>query len=93
MSQKTHIPFVVYLLGLTIFALTTAEFMVAGMMPSLAAALNVSVGEIGYLISLYALGMAVGGPVLGIVHHVPALDRPNKQERWEMKSAMFLNSA
>ncbi|EEF1055247.1 MFS transporter, partial [Salmonella enterica subsp. enterica serovar Typhi] len=49
-------PFVVYLLGLTIFALTTAEFMVAGMMPSLAAALNVSVGEIGYLISLYALG-------------------------------------
>ena len=65
----------------------------AGMMPLLAAALNVSVGEIGYLISLYALGMAVGGPVLGIVHHVPALDRPNKQERWEMKSAMFLNRA
>jgi len=64
MSRPTPIPFVVYLLGLTIFALTTAEFMVAGMMPSLAAALNVSVGEIGYLIALYALGMAIGGPVL-----------------------------
>ncbi|WP_397458678.1 MFS transporter [Pseudomonas asplenii] len=64
MNPKEPVPFVVYLLGLTIFALTTAEFMVAGMMPSLAAALNVSVGEIGYLISWYALGMTIGGPVL-----------------------------
>ena len=76
MSQKAPIPFVVYLLGLTIFALTTAEFMVAGMMPSLAAALDVSVGEIGYLISLYALGMAVGGPVLTAL--LLALRIPNK---------------
>ncbi|VFR79238.1 putative MFS transporter [plant metagenome] len=77
MGQKTHIlPFVVYLLGLTIFALTTAEFMVAGMMPSLAAALNVSVSEIGYLISLYALGMAFGGPVLTAL--LLALRVPNK---------------
>lgn len=38
--------------------------MVAGMMPSLAVALSVSVGEIGYLISWYALGMDIGGPVL-----------------------------
>lgn len=76
MNQKPHIPFVVCLLGLTIFALTTAEFMVAGMMPSLATALNVSVGEIGYLISLYALGMAIGGPVLTAA--LLALRIPNK---------------
>ncbi|KQU86438.1 MFS transporter [Ensifer sp. Root31] len=38
--------------------------MVAGMMPSLAQALNVSVAEIGYLISLYAVGMIIGGPLL-----------------------------
>ncbi|MEJ2801486.1 MFS transporter [Comamonadaceae bacterium PP-2] len=64
MSKPTPMPPVVYLLGLTIFCLTTAEFMVAGMMPALATALQVSVGEIGYLISLYALGMAIGGPIL-----------------------------
>lgn len=57
-------PFVIYLLGLTIFSLTTAEFMVAGMMPALATAFDVSVGQIGYLITYYALGMAVGGPLL-----------------------------
>jgi predicted MFS family arabinose efflux permease len=58
------VPLVVHLLGLTIFTLTTAEFMVAGMMPALAAAFGVGVGAIGFLISLYALGMALGGPVL-----------------------------
>ncbi len=67
MGRKTEVPWIVHLLGMTIFALTTAEFMVAGMMPALASALSVSVGEIGYLISLYALGMALGGPVLTVL--------------------------
>lgn len=70
-------PFVVYILGLTIFALTTSEFMVAGMLPSLASALAVSVGEVGNLISLYALGMAIGGPVLTALLLVRGL--PNKR--------------
>lgn len=64
MKEKTALPFVVYLLGFTIFTLTTAEFMVAGMMPALAQAFDRSVGEVGYLISWYALGMALGGPLL-----------------------------
>jgi predicted MFS family arabinose efflux permease len=70
-------PSVVYLLGLTIFSLTTAEFMVAGMMPSLAQALGVTIGEIGYLISLYALGMAIGGPLLTAL--LLALRMPHKR--------------
>lgn len=57
-------PVIVYFLALAVFALTTSEFMVAGMMPSLAQALNVSVPEVGYLISYYAAGMVIGGPVL-----------------------------
>ncbi|VBB11099.1 MFS transporter [Burkholderia stabilis] len=57
-------PLVVYILGLTIFSLNTSEFMVAGMMPSLTQAFGVSVTQIGYLISLYALGMVIGGPLL-----------------------------
>lgn len=61
---RREIPASIYLLGMTIFAITTSEFMVAGMMPSLAAAFDVSVARIGYLISLYAIGMVVGGPLL-----------------------------
>lgn len=54
----------VYLLSGTIFVITTAEFMVAGLMPSLASAYSVSVGEIGNLIALFALGMTLGGPLV-----------------------------
>lgn len=57
-------PLAVYLLGVTIFVLTTSEFMVAGMMLSLAQAFGVPVAQVGHLISLYALGMVVGGPML-----------------------------
>lgn len=58
------LPPAVYLLGATIFAITTSEFMVAGMMPSLSAAFGVSVAEVGYLISLFAIGMTIGGPLV-----------------------------
>jgi len=57
-------PVNVYLLALSVFALTTSEFMIAGMMPSLAHALDVPIASVGYLISFYAAGMVVGGPVL-----------------------------
>lgn len=59
-------PLAVYILGLTIFSLTTSEFMVAGMMPSLTQAFGVSVTQVGYLISYYAIGMMIGGPVLTV---------------------------
>lgn len=70
-------PLVVYILGLTIFSLTTSEFMVAGMMPSLALALDEPVTRIGYLISLYAMGMVIGGPLSTII--LLKLRVPNKQ--------------
>src|SRR6478735_8199771 len=63
-AVREGLPVVVYVLGLTIFSLTTSEFMVAGMMPSLSAALGVTIAEVGYLISIYAAGMVVGGPLL-----------------------------
>ncbi|QIL80182.1 MFS transporter [Diaphorobacter sp. HDW4A] len=60
-------PFSVYLLALTIFALGTSEFMIAGMMPSLTSALGITVAQGGNLISLYAAGMVVGGPLVTAV--------------------------
>ncbi len=57
-------PVAVFVLGLGIFALVTSELQVTGMMPVMAAELAVPVPRIGYLVSLYALAMAVGGPLL-----------------------------
>ncbi|GEN85284.1 MFS transporter [Oceanobacillus sojae] len=59
-------PFVVFILGFLIFSQTTSEFMVAGIMPSLSEEFGVSIAAIGYLISAYAVGMIVGGPILTI---------------------------
>ncbi|MFE2757723.1 MFS transporter [Actinosynnema sp. NPDC059335] len=59
-------PIAVYVLGLGIFSVTTSEFMVSGLMPALAADFGVSIPAVGYLISVYAAGMAVGGPLLTV---------------------------
>ncbi|MGX1777206.1 MFS transporter [Nocardia brasiliensis] len=57
-------PFAVYVLGLGVFCLNTTEIMVAGLIPGMSSDLGVSIAAIGYLVSLFAVGMVVGGPVL-----------------------------
>jgi DHA1 family inner membrane transport protein len=48
------------------FAFGTTEFVIAGILPNVAEGLGVSVPAAGYLVSGYALGIAVGGPLLTI---------------------------
>jgi DHA1 family inner membrane transport protein len=48
------------------FAFGTTEFVVAGVLPEVADGLKVSVPTAGYLVSAYALGIAIGGPLLTI---------------------------
>jgi len=62
--MKATLPLAVYVLGFTLFAMTTSEFMVAGLITSMADDLNVSISKVGYLITLYSLGMVFGGPLL-----------------------------
>nr|WP_269435092.1 MFS transporter [Enhydrobacter aerosaccus] len=72
------------------FGVTTSEFMVAGMMPSLSSAFDVPVGEIGYLISLFALGMTVGGPLItALLLHLRV---PNKQALLWLLGLFFVGS-
>ena len=54
------------LLALTIsaFAIGTTEFVIVGLLPTIAADLGVNLPSAGLLVSLYALGVAVGAPVL-----------------------------
>ncbi|MDL9997940.1 MFS transporter [Variovorax sp. J22P240] len=54
------------LLALTIsaFAIGTTEFVIVGLIPTIAADLQIGLPSAGLLVSLYALGVAVGAPVL-----------------------------
>ena len=49
------------------FAFGTTEFVIAGVLPQVAAGLGVSVPSAGYLVSGYAIGIAVGGPLLTLL--------------------------
>lgn len=51
-------------LFLAAFAFGTTEFVIAGVLPEVATGLGVSVPTAGYLVSGYALGIAIGGPLL-----------------------------
>ncbi|MCT1591493.1 MFS transporter [Kocuria palustris] len=55
-----------WLLMLTLLVVTMSELQTAGMLPYMARDLGVSTGDIGLLVSVYALGMAIGGPILAI---------------------------
>ncbi|RFU84118.1 MFS transporter [Streptomyces triticagri] len=59
-------PRAVYVLALGIFAMVTSEFVVAGLMPQMADGLGVTIPQIGYLITTFAVAMAVGGPFLTV---------------------------
>lgn len=56
----------VFSLMLVVFSLTTGEFVIAGILPDVAGDLAVSVPAAGLLVSAYALGMIVGGPVVTV---------------------------
>lgn len=55
-----------WLLMLTLLVVTMSELQTAGMLPYMARDLDVNTGDIGLLVSVYALGMAIGGPLLAI---------------------------
>ncbi|MCA1245013.1 MFS transporter [Massilia sp. MS-15] len=57
-------PLALWALTLSAFAIGTTEFVIVGLIPTIAASLHVSVPSAGLLVSLYALGVAVGAPVL-----------------------------
>ncbi|MHA5054757.1 Cmx/CmrA family chloramphenicol efflux MFS transporter [Streptomyces sp. SD15] len=59
-------PFVIYVLGLGIFAQGTSEFMLSGVLPSVALDLDVPLSSAGLLVSAFAVGMFTGAPLLGL---------------------------
>jgi predicted MFS family arabinose efflux permease len=55
---------VVYLLAVSVFVMATSELVVAGILTMIADDLQVSIGTAGQLVTVYAVGIALGSPVL-----------------------------
>ncbi|MFG1625881.1 MFS transporter [Kribbella sp. NPDC049227] len=58
-----------------VFGVTTGEFVLAGILPAVAGDLEVSIPAAGLLVTAYALGMIVGGPLLTAI----TAGRPRKR--------------
>ncbi|WP_298924662.1 MFS transporter [uncultured Ramlibacter sp.] len=79
-------PIALLALTLSAFAIGTTEFVIVGLIPTVAADLAVSVPSAGLLVSLYALGVAIGAPVLtALTGKVP--------RKWLMLGLMALFTA
>ncbi|WP_189856471.1 Cmx/CmrA family chloramphenicol efflux MFS transporter [Streptomyces poonensis] len=59
-------PLAVHILGLSVFALGTSEFMLSGLLPPIAEDMDVTIPQAGLLISAFAIGMVVGAPLLAV---------------------------
>jgi len=83
MTENKHtevIPPAVYLLALSLFAMGSAEFLMGGILPMIAADLRITLPTAGTLISAFAIGALIGGPPFAIL----AL-------RWPSRTTLFIS--
>ncbi|MFC6881899.1 MULTISPECIES: Cmx/CmrA family chloramphenicol efflux MFS transporter [Actinomadura] len=62
-----RLPLGVYLLAFSLFAMGSAEFLLAGVLPAVADDLRVGLSSAGALISAFAIGVVIGGPPFAIM--------------------------
>ncbi|WUH99712.1 MFS transporter [Spirillospora sp. NBC_00431] len=65
--SRGRLPLGVYLLAFSLFAMGSAEFLLAGVLPAVADDLRISLSSAGALISAFAIGVVVGGPPFAIL--------------------------
>lgn len=63
-SNSKSLPAALWALTISAFGIGTTEFVIVGLLPTVANDLNTSISSAGLLVSLYALGVAIGAPVL-----------------------------
>jgi len=64
-SQKIKtMPAALWALTISAFGIGTTEFVIVGLLPTVAKDLSITIPSAGLLVSLYAIGVAIGAPVL-----------------------------
>lgn len=66
-AQTAKLPPAIYALMVGAFGIGTTEFVIMGLLPQMSTDLNVSLSAAGLLVSAYALGVAVGAPILSLL--------------------------
>lgn len=78
-ARARTLPLGVYLLAFSLFAMGSAEFLLAGVLPAVAADIDVSLATVGWLITAFAIGVVLGGPPFAVI-----------SLRWPRRTALVL---
>ena len=63
-KKKKCLPVALWALAISAFAIGTTEFVIVGLLSTVAKDLAISIPSTGLLVSLYAIGVAIGAPTL-----------------------------
>ncbi|MDR7161970.1 MFS transporter [Arthrobacter sp. BE255] len=66
-TVKSRNPLATFVLAGGTFLMGTTEFIVAGLLPTIAADLGVTVADAGLMITVFAIGMVVGTPLMAVL--------------------------
>lgn len=66
-TKPSAMPLALVVLALSSFAIGTSEFVIVGLLPDVATDLAVSIPAAGWLVSGYALGVAIGAPIMAVL--------------------------
>ena len=63
-TTRSRMPAALWALTISAFGIGTTEFVIVGLLPVIAKDLSVSIPSAGLLVSFYAIGVAIGAPIL-----------------------------
>lgn len=62
--EKNNLPASIWALAVSVFAIGTTEVVMIGLLPTIAREFSTSISMTGWLVTSYAIGVAIGGPIL-----------------------------
>ncbi|MCU1474826.1 MFS transporter [Amnibacterium sp.] len=65
-GARRRLPLVVWVLGAVAFLMGTSELIVVGLLPQFAATFSVPTADAGLLVTVFAVGMMLGAPVMSL---------------------------
>ncbi|UQX87164.1 MFS transporter [Jatrophihabitans telluris] len=83
-----HANLALFALAIGGFAIGTGEFVSMGLLPNIAAGVNISIPQAGHVISAYAIGVMVGAPLIAAF----AAKWPRKRLLWVLMAAFVLGN-
>lgn len=63
-ASGSRMPLALWALAISAYAIGTTEFVIVGLLPTVASDLNITLPTAGLIVSVYALGVTFGAPVL-----------------------------